>query len=787
MAKAVKRRSVWSGSKKAQAQKPARPPARLWSQVLGEAVILALVVAVPIVINPKSQVLTDVKDAVLGLGAALGIALWLVAGLAQRRLSWVRTPLLPLCLAYLSWALISTLYTGYPSAAIGEVGRLAAGVALFLLTVFSIRSLPQVRRIIGAVCVVSVPVSIYALAQHAGHDFITWSSAAETGRVFSFLGNATYLGGFAVLVIPALVAATWSRLRGRGATREVAWRLSLGALLACTVMLLAALYFSFTIAAVIGLVLGGALVLLLVVVRGGRKAARTAALGLVIAVIVLGIAGSVIYPRMPTVQRRRLQKLARFQDPVAGERALHWRTALGLFREKPVTGWGYGTFKVYALERMTAEWYAKRQGQSTQMLVTGYAHNEYLQVLADTGAIGGLLFFALLAAFALTLARVALRHPEAEWRHISLGLTAAVTAFLLQNAVGVTFRQAGASMFFWLWMGVAAAGAASLPRREDALSRAPIADWRGPKASLAAAAAAAVGAAAVLAVLAWVAITPVVGDMRLRLARALAGEGHFAAAIAVCDATLDLCPSSALAYHIKAYAAGKLGDHKTAAEANLASLKLSPGNATTYYNLGVTYKEMHQYAEAEKVFREAIRLMPVKQHYASLAETLFESGQLDKAEQEAHRAIEVDPWDREEPATARVNALLASIAAKRSGQLAVLLIRQQRYREGLPEARRWAQLEPNSGMAQRAVGVCAFSVGDFAAAREAFQRQVELEPANLKARLDLAYTDVKLKDYDNALAGFRYVAEHGGDSREGKEARRVLEKVQSQPRPAPAR
>jgi hypothetical protein len=128
MAKAIERRSVWSDSKEVQAYKPARPPARPWSLTLGEAVILALVVAVPIAINTRSQVLTDVKDAILGLGAALGVALWLVAGRAQRRLSWVRTPLLPLSLGYLVWAPIGTLYSAYPAVVIREVGRLAAGV-----------------------------------------------------------------------------------------------------------------------------------------------------------------------------------------------------------------------------------------------------------------------------------------------------------------------------------------------------------------------------------------------------------------------------------------------------------------------------------------------------------------------------------------------------------------------------------------------------------------------------------------------------------------------------------
>jgi tetratricopeptide (TPR) repeat protein len=228
----------------------------------------------------------------------------------------------------------------------------------------------------------------------------------------------------------------------------------------------------------------------------------------------------------------------------------------------------------------------------------------------------------------------------------------------------------------------------------------------------------------------------------------------------------------------------------------------------------VSYKELHKYPEAEKAFREAIRLMPIKQHYASLAETLFDTGRLDEAEQEARRTLEMDPADRETPRNDQVKALLASIQATRGGramraprtvddlraalkdlprnvalqsQLTVALLRQKRYREALPEAQRWAALDPNSGSAQGAVGASAYSVGDFATAKRGFQRQTDLEPTNVKAHFYFAACCVKLHDYETALVEFRYVAEHGGDSEEAKEARRVLAKVQPSAQPRSGR
>ena len=98
-----------------------------WPQVLGEVVLVALVIFVPVVINKNSRNIMDVKDVVLGLGAAFGLALWLVAGLARRRLSWVSSGLNAAVFVYAAWAAISIAYSGrYWWVSLSEVARLAA-------------------------------------------------------------------------------------------------------------------------------------------------------------------------------------------------------------------------------------------------------------------------------------------------------------------------------------------------------------------------------------------------------------------------------------------------------------------------------------------------------------------------------------------------------------------------------------------------------------------------------------------------------------------------------------
>ncbi|MDH7479043.1 MAG: hypothetical protein QHH02_03450, partial [Syntrophomonadaceae bacterium] len=52
-------------------------------QSLFAASMLGLVLAVPVALNRYSRNICDVKDAIQGLGVALGLALWLLAGLAR--------------------------------------------------------------------------------------------------------------------------------------------------------------------------------------------------------------------------------------------------------------------------------------------------------------------------------------------------------------------------------------------------------------------------------------------------------------------------------------------------------------------------------------------------------------------------------------------------------------------------------------------------------------------------------------------------------------------------------
>jgi tetratricopeptide (TPR) repeat protein/O-antigen ligase len=755
-------------------------------------VIILLVVAVPLVINLRSQNMTDIKDVVLGLGVAVGLAIWLLVGLRQGRLAWATSRLSLLVIADVAWAGVSITYAHYRFAAVSEFGRLVAHLGLFLLTIACLRTIPQVRRTVAAACLASLAVSAYAFAQASGHDFQQWRSVAP-GRVFSFLANPTYLGGYIILLMPIAIAAGWPQGRAGESSDERPTRswpgyLASALYLGAALLMLVSLYLSYTLSGFIGLGLGAAIAFLLVLFRGGRKAARIAIPGGLAAAIALGLLGLFAYRHMPENQRERVRAVLHLRDPYARERGLHWRTAEGLFRESPVVGNGYGDFRVEALARMAAEWYQQAPGRRTGMLVPNYAHNEYLQVLADLGLVGGVLFVAMLASAYLLAVWVFLRTDDALWRRLALGMVVAFTAFFFQNFYGITFRETGASSFFWLWLGVLVLGAASLRGQGQAATLPRLHELRLRRLSLPATLLTAAALAAALAVLGWLVTRPVRASMLVRLAGVYAKQGRFDISKEIARQAVALCPYSALAYYNLAYAEGQLGDFTAAAEHNQRALELLPGNASMQYNLGVTYRKLGKYPEAEARFREAVRLAPTfYENQAALAETLLEEGKVSEAWDYTRRALALAPDNprvlqfaaKVAQARGDVNAALAFQKQAASlqpatpasqQQLAENLLAAKRYQEALPACRKWVELEPGSARAHFALGFAQYWLGQLSDAKQSFLRALALDPRHTQARYLLAWTYLRSNDVQNGARELAEVIRTAPDSKEGKAA-----------------
>ena len=240
----------------------------------------------------------------------------------------------------------------------------------------------------------------------------------------AYAGNVGYL---AITLALAGVLALGLVLTARGRRARLASGLALGLFAVALVVNLNLTALTSTLA--------GAGVLLVVLYR------RRAALPMAAALLAVGVAVAGYAPL-----RHRAREIAAAVrtgnwDALVSFRGGPWAAAVEMTRERPLTGFGPGTFAAeYVPHRLVAEIRAHRRFVAP-LLTSSYAetHCDYLQVFSDAGVPAGLLVLGAVGCLFVAVGRTAWRARTAEaailLAVLAAGAAAALTWFPLQRPV----------------------------------------------------------------------------------------------------------------------------------------------------------------------------------------------------------------------------------------------------------------------------------------------------------------------------------------------------------------
>jgi putative inorganic carbon (hco3(-)) transporter len=288
-----------------------------------------------------------------------------------------------------------------------------------------------------------IGVVIYTVIRHSFYGFDKDSSHWVMEPLFK---DHTSYGAVLAMFFPVITGLLISR-RGSTLLRTL--------LVAGFIILTAGLVLSYTRAAWISVVgAAGVLVILLLGIR-----LRTVVIGLLLGTGILYAGWEDIQISLSRNKQESSDKLEEHVGSISNvssdasnlERLNRWNCAWEMFRERPVTGWGPGTYQfVYAPFQRSGD----RTIISTNQGDGGNAHSEYLGPLSEQGIPGMLLMIALIAVVSQTAFRLFQTLKDRELKIIAGSAYLGLITYFIHGVLNNYLDTDKASIPFWGFIAV---------------------------------------------------------------------------------------------------------------------------------------------------------------------------------------------------------------------------------------------------------------------------------------------------------------------------------------------
>lgn len=375
---------------------------------------------------------------VLEIGAALLLLAWTWRQLAagEIRIAWnpVFAPMI--AFAFLLAAQLILGKSAYPreTRAITLL-YCAFGTICFLLaqsakTAVRLRTLAFVFSLYGAA------IAAFAVLQSLiSNGKIYWfRNPGSTAWIYGPYVNHNHYAGLMELLVPIPLVLTFGR-HAQGKHRMLA---------ACAAALMASTIFLSGSRGGMVAFLAQIAVLAFFLLRSEKRRKSTltlAVLLLVVAGLIAWLGGAELSKRLSSIHSEARAELSQ------GTRLQIYRDGLRMFSDKPLLGWGLGVFPTV---------YPRYQGFYTNLIVNR-AHNDYVQLLVETGALG----FAIMLWF-LAVAYRGAHSKLTGWQYDIRGAAAlagvlACSGILVHSFLDSNLQIPANALLFYAWGTMAAA------------------------------------------------------------------------------------------------------------------------------------------------------------------------------------------------------------------------------------------------------------------------------------------------------------------------------------------
>jgi len=382
----------------------------------------------------------------LEASSAVLFAAWLLRQYRGAELRLAANPVYLPMLAFLALVLLQCLtgITAYRTATYSLLLLYLSYGAMALVATQSLRRSSQVRSLAPVLCIYGGVLAFFALLQGiAPNGKLYWIWSTQGGAIYGPYVNHNHYAGLMEMLTPFPIVLAASRLTH--GNRKIAAAV-IGALMAGTIFL------SESRGGMIafGVQMAALLVLLRPKQQNWRQPAVFAIfLGVMIGLLVW-VGGNELTRRLESIHSEAQQEIS------GGVRLTIIRDSFRMWLVHPLFGWGLGTFSTV---------YPQFRSFYTTFFVN-QAHNDYMQLLVETGVTGVAIgIWLLVATFRTGLSKLA------NWTENANGT---LTAAALLGVIGILVHSfldfnlqipANAAMFYVL-CAIAAAGSVEESRRQ---------------------------------------------------------------------------------------------------------------------------------------------------------------------------------------------------------------------------------------------------------------------------------------------------------------------------------
>jgi putative inorganic carbon (hco3(-)) transporter len=349
-------------------------------------------------------------------------------------------PVSLLILFSLGWMLITSMTSTMPLVSFKYfLVRMWFVTVFFFLAVYMFRDFKMVKRFLWLYVIPLTVVIIYTLLNQSGFGFFEQRLANMMSR--PFFNDHTSFGSAVAMFIPVLIALlSIENISG--------WKKVVTSVL--LILFIAAALLSYSRATWLSLIIAG---LIWVVILLKIRLRTLVIFALFTTMFVWLVKDEVIYRLEKTSQEsssdfgEHLRSIPNITSDASNlERINRWKTGWEMFKEKPMMGWGPGTYMFqYAPFQKSYD----RTIISTNFGDWGNVHSEYLGPLIDSGLPGGISFLLIVFWAFYTGVKVYRQSDNKKVRRIALGVLTGLTTYFIHGTLNNFLDTDKAAVPFW--------------------------------------------------------------------------------------------------------------------------------------------------------------------------------------------------------------------------------------------------------------------------------------------------------------------------------------------------